>query len=386
MSANARSALFRGLRLRTVELANRIVISPMQQYAAGADGRATEYHYVHLSRLALGGAGLVFTEAKAVEPHGRLTYSDLGAWSDEQIEPMRRLVEGIHDHGSIAGAQILHAGRKASVQRPWDGFEPMSEHDVAQRGEHPWPLVGPSPIPANPGWPVPRELTADEIAGIVERHAAAARRCREAGFDVLGVHGAHGYLIHSFLSPVSNERNDDYGGDLERRMRFALEVAAAVRSEWPAERPLFYRLSCVDDEAHGWNLDQTVVLARALIERGVDVIDCSSRGLGRRTTPAIVPRPDGFQVPYSEHVRAQIGATTMTVGLIMDPHFAEAIVRDGRADLVAVGREALHNPQWPLHAALALEGDDAYERLWPPAAGWWLYRRAKALAVRDRDS
>ena len=384
MSGDSRSRLFSALRVRTIELANRVVISPMQQYAAAADGKATEYHYVHLGRLALGGAGLVFTEALAVEPDGRLTYGDLGAWSDEQIQPMRRLAEGIRQHGSIAGVQILHAGRKASVQRPWDGFEPLTETDIALRGEHPWPVVGPCAIAANPGWPVPLDLTPAEIARIVTQHAEATRRCWKAGFDVLEVHGAHGYLIHSFLSPISNRRTDGYGGNLARRMRFAVEVAEAVRSEWPDEKPLFYRLSCVDDEAQGWDLDQTVVLVSALIERGVDVIDCSSRGLGKRTTPAIIPRPPGFQVPYSEHVRAKNGATTMTVGLIRDPHFAEAIVRDGRADLVAIGREALYNSQWPLHAALALEGDDAYERLWPAASGWWLSRRAKALAAGGR--
>jgi 2,4-dienoyl-CoA reductase-like NADH-dependent reductase (Old Yellow Enzyme family) len=374
-------ALFSPFDARGVSLPNRIVISPMQQYAAGPDGLPADYHLIHYGRLALGRPGLIFTEALCTAPEGRLTYSDLGVWDDGFIAPLGRLASVMRAEGVVPGAQILHAGRKASVQRPWQGYEPLSDADMAERGEAPWETVAPSAIPANPGWPVPREITPAEIVEIVEQHGAAARRCAEAGFDVLDVHGAHGYLIHSFLSPISNRRCDGYGGDIGGRMRFALEIAEAVRANWPVGRPLFFRLSCIDDEPGGWTLEDTVRLAGELKARGVDVIDCSSRGLGQRTTPVVVPREQGFQVPFAEAVRQRTGLASMAVGLIRDASFADSVVREGRADLVAIGREALVNPQWPLHAALELLGDDAFDSHWQPRYGWWLSRRAKSLAA-----
>lgn len=374
-------ALFRPLTLGDVTLPNRVVISPMQQYAAAPDALATDHHLVHLGRFALGGAGLVFTEALATEPAGRLTYSDLGIWNDDQAAALAPIAEFIRRNGAVPGTQLLHAGRKGSVQRPWHGYGPLSDDDVAVRGERPWPTVGPSVVPAMPGWPAPTELDRDSLARIVDDHAASARRCHEAGFDALNIHGAHGYLIHTFLSPLSNTREDEYGGDRAGRMKLAVDIAAAVRSEWPAGKPLFYRLSC-DDALHGgWTIEDTVVLARALVDAGVDVIDCSSRGLSRRGTPVVIRRELGFQVPYSDQVRRETGATTMTVGLILDPHQAEAILRDGKADLVAIGREALFNPNWARQAAVALAGDDAFETHWPDRDGWWLVRRARSLAA-----
>lgn len=374
-------ALFTPLTLRGVTLKNRTVISPMQQYAADRDGMPADYHIAHYGRLAMGGAGLVFTEALCTSPQGRLTYSDLGIWDDAHIAPLARIVDNMRELGTIPGAQILHAGRKASVQRPWQGFLPLSDVDIAERGEAPWETVGPSALPANPGWPAPREMTLADIDAALTEHAEGARRCREAGFEVLDIHAAHGYLIHTFLSPISNHRTDGYGGDLPGRMRFALEVAEAVRSEWPEDRPLFYRLSCIDDEPDGWTLDETVTLARELESRGVDVIDCSSRGLGLRGTPVVVPREQGFQVPFAERIKQDTDLATMAVGLIMEPAFAESVVADGRADLIAIGREALNNPNWPLHAAIALIGDEAFESVWPPHFGWWLSKRAKSLAA-----
>ncbi|MDP6568069.1 MAG: NADH:flavin oxidoreductase/NADH oxidase [Alphaproteobacteria bacterium] len=374
-------ALFTPFAARGLTLPNRIVISPMQQYAAGADGRPTDYHLIHYGRLALGRPGLIFTEALCIAPEGRLTYSDLGIWDDGAIAPLGRLVEAMRAEGVVPGAQILHAGRKASVQRPWQGYEPLREADLTERGEAPWPTVAPSAIAANPGWPVPRELTLAEIPDLVEQHGAAARRCAAAGFAALDIHGAHGYLIHTFLSPLSNRRDDAYGGDLDGRMRFALEVAEAVRANWPAERPLFYRLSCIDDEPGGWSLEDTIRLARELRAQGVDVIDCSSRGLGQRGTPVVAPRQQGFQVPFAEAVRRRAEVASMTVGLIIQPAYAEAVVAEGRADLIAIGREALVNPQWPLHAALELIGDGAFDSHWQPRYGWWLSRRAKSLAA-----
>lgn len=369
------------MKLGSVELPNRMVVSPMQQYMAGADGLARDWHLVHLTKLAVGGFGLVFTEALAIEPQGRLTYRDIGIWNDEQIPGLQRLAACIAEAGAVPGAQLNHAGRKASVAPPFFGFEPLGEKDGRERGEHPWPVVSASAIEANPGWPTPKALSRDEIARVLERFAAGARRARKAGFEALNVHGAHGYLIHAFLSPLANSREDDYGGELSNRMRFALEVAEAVRSEWPAEKPIFYRLSCVDGVEGGWELDDTVVLARELAARGVDVIDCSSGGLGRRATPAIIPRQPGFQVPYAARVRREAGVASMAVGLIMDARHAESIVAGGEADLVAIGREALHNPNWGLQAAVELEGPEAFEAHWPPTYGWWLYRRAKSLEL-----
>mgnify|MGYP005635568247 FL=1 len=373
--------LFTPLTLRNVSLKNRIAISPMQQYAAGPDGKAVDYHTVHYGRMAMGGAGLVFTEALCVAPEGRLTYSDLGIWHDEFVEPLARLADNIRALGAVPGAQILHAGRKASVQRPWQGYMPLSDQDREARGEAPWQTVAPSPLPANPGWPTPRELTEAEIAEIVTAHGAAARRCRQAGFEVLDIHGAHGYLIHTFLSPISNQRTDGYGGDLAGRMRLALEIAAAVRDEWPDDKPLFYRLSCIDDEPDGWTMEDSIILAQELGRLGVDVIDCSSRGLGQRTTPVTVPREQGFQVPFAEGIRRNTDLKSMTVGLIMEPEFAEGVLQDGRADLIAIGREALFNPQWPLQSSLALMGDEAYDHFWRPNDAWWLEKRARSLAA-----
>ncbi len=373
------AALLEPLTLKGVTLPNRIVISPMQQYMAGRDGLARDWHFVHLAKMAVGGAGLVFTEALAIEPDARVTYHDLGIWSDDHLEGLKRLAGGIADHGAVPATQLIHAGRKASVAPPYHGFEPLSEKDEAERGEKPWPVVAASALEANPGWPVPRALSRDEIKRLLERFAECTKRARKAGFRVLDMHGAHGYLIHSFLSPLSNTRDDEYGGDLAGRMRFALEVADAVRSEWPAELPFFYRLSCIDDAEGGWTLDDSVALSRELAAHGVDVIDCSSGGLGRRTTPLIIPREPGYQVPFAARIRAEAKVPTMAVGLIMDPHHANEIVESGQADLIAIGREALNNPNWGVQAQVALKGTDAYETEWPKSYAWWLHRRAKAL-------
>jgi len=370
--------LFTPLQIGEVRVRNRVVISPMQQYSARRDGQATEWHHTHLTRLALGGAGIVFTEALAVEERGRLTYSDLGAWSDGHVDGLTRLAQSISDHGAIPGAQLIHAGRKASVQRPWEGYMPLGDPDKAHN-EPPWVAVGPSPIPANPGWHTPVALELREIQEIIDQFALATRRVAAAGFQAINVHGAHGYLIHSFLSPLSNHRDDAYGGTLAGRMRFALEIAEAVRSEWPSHLPIFYRLSCIDDLPGGWTLGETVVLARELGRRGVDIIDCSSRGLGERGTVALVARTEGFQVPFAECVRRETELRTMAVGLITTPTFANQVIAEGRADLVAIGRESLFNPHWPLHAALELGHDPEY-KLWPKPYGWWLNKRARSAA------
>ena len=372
--ARLEGGLFSPLGLREATLRNRCVISPMQIYAACADGRATDWHFQHLAKFAVGGAGAVMTEALAVDPCGRNTYADLGIWEDAQVAPLSRIAAFLKANGAVAGAQLHHSGPRGSRRRPWDGLGPLDESDLA-RGEAPWLPVGPDARERRAGLSPSHPLSIGEIARLVDRFAAAARRCAAADFDMLEVHAGHDYLIHSFLSPRLNARTDAYGGSLERRMRLALEVAEAVRSHWPAGRPLAFRISCVDRDPGGWGLDDAVTLARRLASLGVDLIDCSSSGTNdpsdRGRAPAL-----GFQVPYAARLRADARVPTMAVGLIVAPHQADAIIRSGSADLVAVGREALFNPHWPLHAARAL-GADAGWRNWPACYGWWLDARER---------
>ena len=372
------SHLFSELALREVRLRNRVAISPMQQYMAGDDGLPTAFHLQHYGRLGIGGAGLVFTEALAVTPEGRVTHHDLGIWSDAHAEALKPIAAALAARGAVPATQLIHAGRKGSVGRPWDGYSPLGEAEAA-RGEAPWQTYAASAVPANPGWHVPQTLDEAGIARLVAAYAAGARRAAAAGFQALDIHAAHGYLIHSFLSPLANRRDDRWGGDFEGRIRLLLEIAMAVRAAWPAGLPLFVRLSCVDDQEGGWTLDESVALSIRLKAIGVDVIDCSSGGLGERTTTKMVRRPEGYQVPYAERIRAEAAIPTMAVGLITTPAFADGVVREGRADLVAIGREALLNPHWPLLAARAL-GHDPDFSTWPPAWGWWLDKRARAAA------
>lgn len=365
--------LFRPLTLRGVTARNRIVISPMCQYTAH-DGHLEDWHLVHLGRFATGGAGIVFTEATAVQKSGRITHGCPGLWTDSQIPGHARITQFARRNGAVPAIQLGHAGRKSGMQRPWFGNGPLTAEDHA-RGDMPWTPVGPSALPVADGWPEPHALTHEEIATLVDDYVAAAHRALAAGYQIAEVHGAHGYLIHSFLSPLSNQRNDAYGGDLAGRMRLALEVTEAVRAVWPEDLPLFFRTSAVDGDPEGWSLDDTVVLARELKARGVDVVDCSSGGItGAATAAGGAKRQPGFQVPYAERVREDAGLATMAVGLITHPEQAEAIVADGRADLVAIGREALVDPAWPLHAATTLDHDVQFET-WPEQYGWWLAGR-----------
>lgn len=367
--------LFTPFAIRGVTLPNRVVISPMVQYRA-KEGLANDFHMVHLGKFALGRAGTVFTEATAVEPRGRVTHGDLGLWNDAQCEALKPVVRYLHREGSVAAIQLAHAGRKGSMQRAQDGNGPLTPADRA-RGLEPWQVVGPTVEPVGPGWLVPHQLTIDDIAGLVRDFADAAARADAAGFDIAEIHGAHGYLIASFLSPVSNTRNDAYGGDRAGRMRFALEVTRAVRSVWPERKPLFFRVSSVDGTDFGWDMNDTVVLAMTLKELGVDVVDCSSGGLTGSATAAGVKRRPGFQVPFAAEVR-RAGVPSMAVGLILDGPQAEAILQAGDADLIAIGREALYDPFWALHAAQALGCDPGFAA-WPEEYGWWLEKRAKTL-------
>jgi 2,4-dienoyl-CoA reductase-like NADH-dependent reductase (Old Yellow Enzyme family) len=351
----------------------------MCQYSA-VDGLPTDWHRQHISCLAAGGAGVVIMEASAVQERGRITHGDLGIWSDRHAEALRPYTQIIRDAGSLPGIQIGHAGRKASMQRPWHGNGPLDETDTA-RGELPWPIVAPSNEPVGAEFIVPQALTIEQISELVDDFGAAAARADDAGFDLLELHGAHGYLIHCFLSPLANFRTDEYGGSPENRMRFALEVTAAVRAKWPDDKPLFFRLSGIDGAEGGLQIEDSVVLAKQLKERGVDVIDCSSGGISAATSSVArgLPRGPGFQVPIAARIRREADIATQAVGLITDAEQAEKILQEGDADLIAIAREALYNPYWPRHAAQQLGVDDAFDE-WPAQSGWWLSRRAAAMA------
>jgi 2,4-dienoyl-CoA reductase-like NADH-dependent reductase (Old Yellow Enzyme family) len=376
------SLLFSPLELRAVRLPNRVVISPMCQYSA-TDGFANDWHFAHLAKFAIGRAGLIFTEASAVEADGRITHGDLGIWCDDHIAPLQRITAFVKSQGAIPAIQLAHAGRKASMQRPWFGNGPLDDTD-ARRGDVAWQIVGPGANPLGPGWLTPHALTKPEMQRIRQSFVAAAARADRAGFEIAEVHGAHGYLLHSFLSPLTNPRTDEFGGSLENRMRFPLDAVAAVRASWPSAKPLFVRVSAIDDLEGGWSLDDSIAFATELKRLGVDVVDCSSGGaLGSATAAAkpLTPRVPGFQLPFAEGIRAGAGIATMAVGLILDGHQAEAALQSGQADLIAVGREALNDPNWALHAARAL-GDDPRFEMWPEQYGWWLTRRQPLL---DRE-
>lgn len=371
-----RPTLFTPITLRGLTLRNRVVIAPMCQYSAD-DGFANDWHFAHLAKFAMGGAGAIMTEAAAVQRRGRITHGDLGIWSDDHAEALKRIVAFCGAHGAAPGVQLAHAGRKASMQRPWFGNGPLGEADHA-RGDKPWRIVGASPLPLDEGWLKPEEMTAEDIAVLTQDFVAAARRADAAGFQFAEVHGAHGYLIQSFLSPLSNRRTDQWGGDLAGRMKLAVDVARAVREAWPIDKPLFFRISSVDGVDGGWDLDDSVALSRELKAVGVDVVDCSSLGnTAGGATANPMARGVGFQTPYAKRVRAEADVKTMAVGLILDGETAEAILQDGRADLIAIGREALFDPFWAHHEAkkMGVEGYDA----WPEQYGWWLERRENAV-------
>ncbi len=377
-----RPLLFTPVELRGVKLKNRIVISPMCTYSA-KDGLVNDWHLVHLGKLAQGGAGLVFTEAAAVEAHGRITHGDVGIWSDEQVPGLTRIASFIKSQGAVAAIQLAHAGRKASMQRPWHGNGPLDDTDRA-RGEQVWEVVAPSAIPLDEGWLKPHELSVGEIHDLQTKWCLAAERALHAGFEVIEIHSAHGYLGHEFLSPITNKRSDEYGGDLAGRMRFTLELAGKLREAWPDDKPLFARISSVDSIDGGWSIEDSVVLARELKQRGVDVIDCSSGGLMGSATAARVKRGPGFQVPFAERIRRDADVSTMAVGLILDGPQAEQILQSQQADLIAIGREALNDPNWPLHAEAQM-GCQGHFESWPEQYGWWLDKRKQSMDRDQRD-
>jgi 2,4-dienoyl-CoA reductase-like NADH-dependent reductase (Old Yellow Enzyme family) len=371
--------LFTPINLRDVRAKNRIVLSPMCQYSA-SDGHVTDWHLVHLGKFAQGGAGLVFLEATAVERRGRITHGDVGIWDDAQIAGLKRITDFLRSQGAVPAIQLAHAGRKASMARPWYGNGPLTQADF-ERGDRPWETLAASEVPLDSEWLVPRAANDADLDALRVAYRTATLRALEAGFDIVEVHAAHGYLLHSFLSPIANVRADAYGGSLANRMRFPLEIAKIVRDEWPAQKPVFFRVSSIDDVDGGWTLDDTIELALALKSIGIDSIDCSSGGiLGSATaaTKSSLPRVPGFQLPFTERVRNEVGLVTMAVGLILTPRQAEEALQEGRTDLIAVGREALFNPNWPLHAGLELGADPNFGE-WPQQYGWWLTRRESVL-------
>ncbi len=366
-----RFLLFEPITIRGVTAPNRLFIAPMCQYSAEPDGKATDYHAVHLGKFAIGGAGIVMAEATAVSPEGRISPWDLGLWDDGQIEPLQRITSFIRSRGAVPAIQLAHAGRKGSTKKGADGGTPLTDEDAA-RGFPGWELISASPVAAE-GWPgQPREMSRADIEENIAAWATATRRAIAAGFDIVEIHGAHGYLIHQFLSPASNKRTDDYGGSLQNRMRFAIEVACAVRAAMPDDKPLFFRISALDGSGGGWTIEDSVELSRALKQVGVDVIDCSSGGMTSATPTRAVPRAWGFQVPFAEAVRGGADIATVAVGLIVDPRQAERILREGRADIIGIAREALAEPNWALKAHQSLTGGfDA----WPEEFRVWMVRR-----------
>ncbi|HWR16246.1 MAG TPA: NADH:flavin oxidoreductase/NADH oxidase [Terriglobales bacterium] len=347
------SHLFEPLTIRGVTLRNRIIVSPMCQYSS-EDGFANDWHFVHLGSRAVGGAGLILTEAIAVTPEGRISPEDLGIWKDDHIPALSRIVQFLKQHGSVAGVQLAHAGRKASTAAPWKGGKPVS---VEQGG---WsPIYAPSPVAFSDGYQTPHELTAAELEELTRAFVAATRRALSAGFEVIELHAAHGYLLHEFLSPLTNKRTDQYGGSFDNRIRLLCEIAAAVRAVCPEKMPLLVRISATDYAEGGWDIEQSIELARRLKSIGVDLVDCSSGGL----IPHVrIPTGPGYQTQFAERIRREAAIMTNAVGLITSPHQADHIIRSGQADAVMLAREFLRDPYWPLHAARVL----GQPIQWPP--------------------
>jgi 2,4-dienoyl-CoA reductase-like NADH-dependent reductase (Old Yellow Enzyme family) len=353
--------LFQPLTIKSVTLRNRIGVSPMCEYSS-EDGVATDWHLVHLGSRAVGGAGLVIAEATAVSPEGRITPGDAGIWADKHVEPIARINRLLKAHGAVPGIQIAHAGRKASAARPWEGGAHLADNAGG------WPTLAPSPLPFGDELPkIPRAMSEADIARVQNEFVAAAKRALAAGCEWLELHSAHGYLSHEFLSPLTNQRADQYGGTFENRIRFLIETTRAVRAVWPDKLPLTARISCTDWVEGGWDVEQSVELARRLKAEGVDLIDCSSGG----TVPhAKIPVGPGYQVPFAERIRREAGIATAAVGSITEPTHADEIIRNDRADVVLLAREFLREPYWPLKAARVLGQKEAltipvqYGRAW----------------------
>jgi len=352
------SALFSELKIKKVKFRNRIFVSPMCQYSSH-DSMPTDWHLVHLGSRAVGGAALVITEATSVSAEGRISPYDLGIWNNQQLAAFLPITDFIKKQGAVPGIQLAHAGRKASTHRPWESGGPLKPE------ENPWQTLAPSPLPFAPEYPAPKEMNSEDMEIVINQFRQAAVNSLQAGFQVLELHMAHGYLLHQFLSPLSNHRGDEYGGDFENRIRFPMMVTRAVREAWPDDLPFFVRISCTDWVDDGWDLEQSIELSRRLKAAGVDLIDCSSGGLLPGVKISVAP---GYQVPFAEKIKKSAGILTAAVGLITQPLQAEKIIASGQADAVLLAREILRNPYWPQQAAKVLGVDIP----WPPQ-----YLRAK---------
>jgi 2,4-dienoyl-CoA reductase-like NADH-dependent reductase (Old Yellow Enzyme family) len=369
------TTLFSPVTYRGLTLKNRVIVAPMCQYSC-KHGFATDWHLVHLGRFALGGFSLVIAEATAVTADGRISYADLGLWEDAQIAPLKRVTEFLHQHGAAAGLQLAHAGRKASAPLPWRGAFNESEAEKEALGFESWTPVAPSAERHNASYAMPEALGEAGMTRIRDAWAAAARRADAAGFDMIELHSAHGYLLNQFLSPVANKRNDSYGGSLENRMRFPLAVARAVREAWPANKPAFARISVTDWIEGGNTVDDSVAYAKALKAIGYDLIHCSSGGFDG----AKVPVGPLYQAPLAEAIRKQADMPAAAVGLITRAEEAEQIIASGQADLIALARQALDDPNWPLHAMRELGLADSYAQ-WPIQAGYAVRAKDKSLGI-----
>ena len=362
--------LFSSLKIKSKTFRNRVVLSPMCQYKA-KDGIISDWHLQHYSRFAFSGLGAAFIEATGVSPEGRIGHGCTGIWSDDHVEGLSKIVKTFNQYDCLSGIQLAHAGRKASFLRPWDGASPITENDKIEPA---WQTIGPSAIPINNSSPVPKEMTIEDINRVKEDFKNAAIRANIAGFDILEIHGAHGYLLHSFFSPISNMRIDQYGGNFENRIRFAMEIIADIKSVWPENKPLFYRLSSIDAPGQGASIEDNVQLAKSLKIAGVDVIDCSSGGITGSpvlTKSKIIP---GFQVPYSEKIKKEAEISSMAVGAIINADQANEIILNKRADLVAMGRELLADTQWVYKAATHFKLENAKSFL-PDSYSFYLSRR-----------
>ncbi|MFT6676136.1 MAG: 2,4-dienoyl-CoA reductase-like NADH-dependent reductase (Old Yellow Enzyme family) [Sulfitobacter sp.] len=366
-------SLFDPLHLRGAILPNRLVVSPMCQYSA-QDGVANDWHFANLARFALGGFGTVFVEATAVSPEGRITHGDLGLWNDEQVAPLTRIAGFLKENGAVPAIQLAHAGRRAASQRPWEGDGPLGDADFSARGEGPWPVIAASAVPHRDGWQTPHAMTEVDLEVMRGHWRSAAERALKAGFEIVEIHAAHGFLLNSFLSPLANLRNDEFGGDFDGRTRFPLEIVSIIREVWPEDRPVFVRVSATDWAEGGWNGDDTVEFSRRLKALGVDVVDCSSGGVAYPKAPLA---PD-YQTQFASRVHRETDMASMAVGLIHEPKAAAALIAEGHADLVALAREALNDPNWPQHARATLGADPLDFDLWPVQAGHWLRNRARA--------
>ena len=364
--------LFSPIKIRSLELKNRIVLSPMCQYSA-SNGFTNAWHMVHLGKFSQGGFGLIFTEATSVIPEGRITHGDLGIWSNDHINGFAEICYFVHQNNCKMGVQLGHAGRKASMQRPWHGNGPLNQDDF-DRGEKNWTISAPSALPLDENWLEPNEMSINDIEDLKSHWEAAFNRSVEAGFDVIEIHAAHGYLIHEFLSPLTNQRSDQYGGTFDNRIRLLNEIVEIARRTIPESMPLFVRISSTDGIENGWSIEDSVDLAKILKNLGVDVIDCSSGGLMGSATAAKIKRGPGFQVPLSDEIKSNSDIKTMAVGLITNAKFANSIVQEQKCDLVAIGREALFNPNWALHTEIELNEDSNFNN-WPNQYGWWLDKR-----------